>query len=93
MREKNIEKKLVEEVRKRGGMAPKLVSPGLDGMPDRLVLMPDGKMSFVELKSPGKKPRPIQVRRIRQLVSLGYGVYVVDSMDQIGEVLDGIQTI
>ena len=92
MRECDIERKLVAETEKRGGMAPKLVSPGLDGMPDRLVLLPDGKMAFVELKSPGKKPRPIQHKRIRELVSLGYGVYVVDSIGMIEEVLDGIQT-
>lgn len=92
MSEKQIERKLVEEVRKMGGIAPKLVSPGLDGMPDRLVLMPDGKMAFVELKRPGGKPRPIQRLRSRQLVAMGYGVYVVDGIEQIGEVLDGICT-
>ena len=92
MRESEIERKLVAAVKARGGIAPKLVSPGLDGMPDRLVLFPDGKMAFVELKAPGRKPRTIQVRRIRELVSLGYGVYVVDSVEMIGEVLDGIQT-
>jgi len=92
MREKNIEKKLVEETGIRGGMAVKLVSPGLDGMPDRLVLMPGGKMAFVELKAPGGRLRPIQRVRIRQLVALGYGVYVVDSMDQIREVLDAIES-
>lgn len=92
MRESEIERKLVAAVKARGGIAPKLVSPGLDGMPDRLVLFPDGRMAFVELKAPGRKPRAIQVRRIRELVSLGYGVYVVDSVEMIGEVLDGIQT-
>lgn len=92
MREAEIEKKLVSEVKKRGGLAPKLVSPGYDGMPDRLVLLPDGKMAFVELKAPGRTPRALQFRRIRELVSLGYGVFVVDSVERIGEVLDAIQT-
>lgn len=92
MREAEIEKKLVAEVKKRGGLAPKLVSPGYDGMPDRLVLLPDGKMAFVELKAPGRKPRALQFRRIRELVSLGYGVFIVDSVEMIGEVLDAIQT-
>lgn len=90
MREKNIEEKLVAEVRRMGGIAPKLVSPGLDGMPDRLVLMPEGKMAFVELKAPGKKPRPLQRVRIRQLEAMGYGVHVVDSAERIREVLDEI---
>lgn len=92
MRESEIERKLVAAVKARGGIAPKLVSPGLDGMPDRLVLFSDGRMAFVELKAPGRKPRAIQCRRIRELVSLGYGVYVVDSVAMIEEVLDGIQT-
>ena len=90
--EKQIEQKLVAEVKKRGGLAPKLVSLGFDGMPDRIVLLPDGKMSFVELKAPGRKPRAIQRRRIRELVTLGYGVFIVDSVEMIGEVLDAIQT-
>ena len=92
LRERDIERRLVSEARERGGMAVKLVSPGIDGLPDRLVLMPDGKMAFVELKAPGRKPRPVQRVRIRQLVAMGYGVYVIDSVDHIGEVLDGIQT-
>ena len=46
MREKNIESKLAAEVRRRGGLAPKFVSPGLDGVPDRLILLPSGKAAF-----------------------------------------------
>lgn len=92
MREKEIEEALVRAVKDRGGLAPKLVSPGFDGMPDRLVLLPDGNLAFVELKAPGKKTRAIQIRRIRELVGLGYGVFVVDSKEMIGEVLDAIQT-
>ena len=92
MREKEIEAALVMAVKDRGGLAPKLISPGFDGMPDRLVLLPDGKSAFVELKAPGKKPRAIQFRRIRELVGLGYGVFVIDSMEMIEEVLDAIQT-
>ena len=57
MREKEIEKKLTLEAKKRGGLAVKFVSPGFDGMPDRILLMPEGKMAFVEVKSPGKRPR------------------------------------
>jgi len=55
MLEKYIEKKLVAEVKKMGGIAAKFISPGLDGMPDRLVLLPLGKMAFVELKAPRKE--------------------------------------
>ena len=91
MREKQIESKLVIEVKKIGGIAPKLVSPGFDGMPDRLVLIPDGHIAFVELKAPGKKPRPLQLARHRLLRSLGFQVYVIDSVEQIGGMLDEIR--
>ena len=58
--------------KKRKGMALKFVSPGMNGVPDRIVLMPDGKMAFVELKAPGKKPRPLQLKRKRMLERLGF---------------------
>ena len=61
MREKPIEQHLVKAVKNSGGIAPKLVSPGFDGMPDRLVLLPGGKIGFGEVKVPGKEPRPLQV--------------------------------
>lgn len=92
MLEKYIEKKLVAEVKKMGGIAAKFVSPGLDGMPDRLVLLPHGKMAFVELKASGKKPRPLQIRRIKQLQKLGFNCYVIDDVEQIGGILDEIQS-
>lgn len=92
MLEKVIEKKLVAAVKKMGGIAAKFVSPGLDGMPDRLVLLPNGKMAFMELKAPGKKPRPLQLRRIKQLQQLGFACYVIDNDDQIGGILDEIQS-
>ena len=91
MRESVIERKLVTEVKKRGGLAVKFVSPGLDGVPDRLVLFPGGKMAFVELKAPGKSMRPRQERRARQLTALGFRVYCVDNNEMIGGVLDEIQ--
>ena len=92
MIEKKIEKKLVSEAKKAGGLAPKFVSPGWDGVPDRMVLLPNGKIGFVELKSPGKKMRPLQVRRKKQLESLGFKVWCVDSEEQIGGVIDEIRT-
>ena len=73
-------------------MALKFVSPGMNGVPDRIVLMPDGKMAFVELKAPGKKPRPLQLKRKRMLGRLGFPVYVVDNIEQIGGILDEIQS-
>lgn len=90
--EKKIEQKLVQAVRRMGGLAPKFVSPGFDGVPDRIVLLPVGKMAFVELKADGKKPRPLQARRKRQFEALGFKVYCVNDAEQIGGVLSEIQS-
>ena len=81
MLERTIELKFVKEVKKAGGIALKLVCPGYIGMPDRLVLMPRGKMFFSEMKAPGQKPRPVQVKRHEMLRNLGFKVYVVDSLE------------
>lgn len=92
MREKTIEQHLVNAVKNSGGIAPKLVSPGFDGMPDRLVLLPGGKIGFVEVKAPGKEPRPLQVARHGLLRRLGFKVYVLDDPEQIGGILNEIRT-
>ncbi len=83
MRESMIERELVRQVKQRNGMAIKFVSPGFDGVPDRLVLLPDKIIVFVELKATGKKMRPLQVKRKRQLESLGFKVYCIDSKEGI----------
>ena len=59
MREKYIEQQLARAVKIAGGICPKLVSPGTDGMPDRMILLPGCRIGFVEVKAPGKKPRPL----------------------------------
>lgn len=92
MREQQIEQKLVQAVRKKGGLCLKFVSPNFDGMPDRLILLPSGKTAFAELKAPGKKPRPLQVARHKLLMKLGFRVYTIDRAEQIGVILDGIQS-
>lgn len=91
MREKTLERKLVQAVKALGGIAPKFVSPGFDGMPDRLVLLPPGKISFVEVKRHWEKPRPLQEARHGMLRRLGFRVYVLDDETQIGRILDEIQ--
>ena len=90
MREKIIEKELVARVKAKGGIAPKFTSLGFDGMPDRLVLIPGGRMGFVELKAPGKKPRALQMVRHKLLRRLGFTVYVIDGIEQIDSVLEEI---
>ncbi len=79
MKEKAIEQYLVKEVTRAGGLCLKLFSPGMNGMPDRIILMPGGRLLFCELKAPGKSPRPLQLHRHEQLRSLGFEVCVVDS--------------
>ena len=91
MRENKIEAKLKQMVEKQGGIAPKFVSPGLSGMPDRLALLPGGHIAFVEVKAPGKVPRPLQEARQRMLRKLGFKVYVLDDVGQIGGILDEIR--
>ena len=77
MLEKTLEHKFVTEVKRVGGLALKFVSPGFDGVPDRLVLLPGGKLGFVEVKAPGKRPRPLQLARHRLLRRLGFKVYAL----------------
>lgn len=92
MREREIERKLVSAVKSRGGICPKFVSPGFDGMPDRVVLLPHGKIGFVEVKRPGEQPRPLQKARHRILRKLGFLVFVLDGEEQIGGMIDEIQS-
>ena len=87
MKESQLERKLVHSVVHAGGLALKFTSPGMAGVPDRLILLPEGRIAFAELKAPGKKPRPLQLHRHTQLRALGFRVYVIDSPDQIGEML------
>ena len=92
MDEKQIERKLREQARLRGGLALKFTSPGFDGVPDRLLLFPGGRAAFAEIKTIGKKPRPLQMSRKRQLEALGFKVFIINRPEQIGGVIDEIQT-
>ena len=91
MREKHIEQKLVRAVKSAGGLAVKFVPPGYDGMPDRLVLMPGGKVAFVEVKAEGCSPRPLQTCRHEMLRRLGFQVYVLDDVEQISQILEDMK--
>ena len=91
MRENEIEKALIKEVKKRGGLCLKFVPLSLNGVPDRLVFLPNGKFGFIELKAPGKKLRPLQEKRKAQLELLGFLVFKVDTKEMIGGILDAIQ--
>ena len=91
MKEKTIEQRLVKAVKARGGICPKWVSPGFDGVPDRLVFLPGRHFGLVEVKAPGEKPRALQVSRHKLLAKLGFPIYILDGGEQIGGILDEIQ--
>ncbi|ARW39040.1 VRR-NUC domain-containing protein [Bacillus siamensis] len=83
MKESQLERILKREVERQGGKAMKFISPGLSGVPDRIVLLPGGKLVFVEMKAPGEKPRPLQLKRKKDLETMGFEVRVLDSIDSI----------
>ena len=88
MSEKEIENYLIRKIKNKKGIAYKFTSPGNSGVPDRLCLLPNGKIFFVELKSSGKKPRALQVNQITKITKLGQRVYVLDSKEKVDEVLE-----
>ena len=83
MREKTIEQKLFHAVREEGGLALKLSGNAMAGMPDRLLLLPGGRIAFAEVKAPGKKPRVLQLLRMDFLRRLGFTVFVLDDPAKI----------
>lgn len=83
-RESLIEKRLVAEVNKAGGVAFKFVSPGRRSVPDRIALLPGGRLVFVECKASGKPPRADQLREHERLRTLGFTVVVLGSKNLKG---------
>ena len=90
MRERVIESKLRDAVKAAGGVCWKFTSPGTAGVPDRIILMPKGSIAFVEVKSPGEKPGPLQLSRHRLLRRLGFKVFVLDSIDDIAKIIEEV---
>jgi hypothetical protein len=91
MLESNVEGYLKDEIAKIGGLCRKWVSPGHRGVPDQIVMMPGGRIWFVELKAPGKKPRPQQAKRHRELKRLGFEVLVLDTRDKVARFVASIK--
>jgi len=88
MNEKLLEKKLREGVKKLGGIALKFGTSYHTGMPDRIVLMQGGQAGFVELKSTGKKPTPLQIKSLEMLTGLGFKTAVIDSPETLDQFLN-----
>ena len=91
MRESTIEAYLRDRVKELGGKAYKFVSPGNDGVPDRLVCLPWGKGVFVELKAPGKKSTKLQELQQNRLKQMGFGVWVIDSQEMVDRFISEVK--
>jgi hypothetical protein len=83
MRERKIEKAFKAEAKKRGYLPLKFTSPGRRGVPDQLVLGPNARVFFVEVKAPGKETTSNQKREIARYDALGHTVYVLDNLEDI----------
>lgn len=83
MRESEVENYLKKNIERVGGLCLKFVSPGRSGVPDRLCLMPNGKSIFVEVKAPGKKLRPLQLKCKKDFENLQHLVRVVDTKEEV----------
>ena len=90
MLEKEIEKKFREKVKAAGGRAYKFTSPGNSGVPDRLVVLPGGRIGFIELKQTGKQPSKLQERQMEKLKDLGCRVSILDRTEDIDDVIEYI---
>lgn len=90
LQEKFIERELVSRLKKVGVESIKFEVLGKRGMPDRIILIPGGRVVFAEVKSPGEKLRPLQEKRKRELENLGFKVYVIDSKTEIDELVKQI---
>lgn len=92
MKESTIEARLRKAVERAGGRCLKWVSPGHTGVPDRIILMPGGRVYFAETKAPGKKERARQEYVQRKMRELGCEVFSsVDSPEKVDEVIAALQ--
>ena len=85
--EKAIERYLVEQAKQNGLLCLKYSNPNMVGYPDRLLVLPDGRVIWVELKSKGRKPTKIQQVRIAELSGMGHTVRVIDNKADIDELI------
>lgn len=90
MREKTVESKFTSAVKAKGGLAVKFTSPGFNGMPDRLVMFPGGRIAFVEVKAPGETPRPLQRSRLKLLRRLGFKAFVLENTSDIPKIIEEV---
>lgn len=87
MLEKEIERQLVKRIKAKGGLCLKFNCLSMNGVPDRIILMPYGKFGFVEVKAPSKKLRALQRKRKMQFEKLGFVVAILDDITHIDELI------
>lgn len=91
MRESLVEAYFKRRVKEIKGLTRKFVSPGRRAVPDQLAIFePFGKVFFVELKAPGKEPRPDQVREHKRLRAMGCEVWVLHSYQEVDSFINYI---
>lgn len=88
--EKTIEKFTIKATADRGGKAVKFSSPAQRGVPDRIILMPGGKVGFLELKGDGGKATKLQLFWIKTLQEMGFKAAVANSKESVTEFLDSL---
>ena len=90
MRESTVEKRLKRGIEALGGTCEKFTSPGTRGVPDRLIMLPGGRIIFVETKAPKKVPNPLQAKDHERRRKLGCDVRVIDTVEKVDEFLKEI---
>lgn len=90
MLEREIEKHLKTEVEKHGGLCLKWASPGVRGVPDRVIIKEGGEVFFVELKKEGGVLSPLQKKIIKEMRDRGARVFVLEGMDQVEDFLNEV---
>ena len=88
--EREIERYFKAQLEKRGALVFKFVSPGQTGVPDRVVLLPGGRVVFAEMKAPGEKPRPLQRAVFARMAKAGHPVYIIDSREAVKKFVEEV---
>jgi hypothetical protein len=90
IKERDVERYFKAQLEKRGALVFKFVSPGQAGVPDRVVLLPGGRVVFAEMKAPGEKPRPLQRAVFARMARAGHPVYIIDSREAVKKFMEEV---
>jgi len=93
LEQSTLEHRLVQEVERLGGMAPRWASPGDREVSDRIVILPGGRTIYVVMKIPGKKFDKAQLRWVKRLLGSGRKHYIIDSHEGIDRFISEVSGI